>query len=175
MQPALAAPKTKVRVNRGKYTPQLAQKLCQRIMMGESLTQICKDPKFPSKMVVCKWLSLPAYAEFREAYYHARRVQAEFLVDQVFDIVNDTTDDWIETYNKKGEPNGFKPNNEAIQRSKLKADTIKWYAGKMIPRIYGEHIDVTHDVGGDLAELLRGASNQTTGLPEPINGKYSED
>lgn len=175
MKPALAAPTTKVRVSNGKYTPQLAQRLCQRLMMGESLTNICKDPKMPSKMQVCKWLSLPAYAEFREAYYHARRVQAEFLVDSVFDIANDTKDDWEPTYNKDGDVNGYKPNNEAIQRSKLKIDTIKWYAGKMVPRIYGEHLDITHDVGGDLAQLLRDSSNKTSGLPKPINGNFKTE
>ena len=173
--PALAAPKTQVRVARGKYTPRLAQKLCYRLMMGESLTEICKDPKMPSKMIISKWLSLPKYAEFREAYYHARRVQAEFLVDQVFDIANDTKDDWQETFDRNGKPNGFKPNNEAIQRSKLKIDTIKWYAGKMVRRIYGEHADVTLDVGSDLAQLLRDASNKTAGLPKPIDGEYTKD
>lgn len=163
-----------LRVNQ-KYTPELANTICLRIMEMQTLDKICQDPRMPSKRTLIKWLADPSRADFREMYYYARRVQAEMYVDQAMDIANDTDNDWQQTFNKKGEPNGWKPNNEAIQRSKLKIDTIKWNAAKMMPRIYGEHLDVTHDVTGDLAELLKGASNQTVGLPEPINGKSRPD
>lgn len=153
------------------YSKTIAQHICERIMNMETLTKICMDDNMPSKRTVVRWLADPRLSEFRELYYYARRIQAEMYVDQAMDIVYDREDDWIETFNKRGEPNGWKPNNEAIQRAKLRIDTIKWLAAKMMPRIYGEHLDVTHDVTGDLADLLKAASNQTTGLPEPINGK----
>ena len=148
-----------------KYTDAIAQKICEGLMDKRSLSAICRDPGMPSLRTVTRWLADPRLATFRENYRAARQVQAELLVDEIFEIANDTKDDWKPTYNKKGEINGYKPDNEAIQRSRVKIDTIKWYAAKMVPRIYGEHVDISHDVTGDLAELLKAASNKDTGLP----------
>ncbi len=86
----------------------------------------------------------------------------------MYAIADDTKDDWIETYNKKGEQNGWKPNAEAIGRSRIKIDLRKWHVAKLIPRIYGEKVDVTHEVTGDLAAILKSASNKDSGLPAPV-------
>ncbi len=151
------------------YNERMAQKLCERIMSGESLNKICESPTFPSKLTVIRWLANPEYKEFRDLYYYARRVQAEILVDDMWDIIDDTSEDWIETFDKHGNPNGYKPNHETAANKRLRVDSIKWYAGKMVPKIYGDHLDVTHDVTGDLAELMKEATNRTSGLPKPIS------
>lgn len=151
------------------YTPQTARKLCKRIMNGETLSKICEDPKMPPKRRVIAWLASPNRNDFREMYYYARRVQAEMLMDEVIDIADDRTNDWKQTYSKTGQPNGWKPDNEAIQRSRVRIDTRKWLASKLIPRIYGEKVNVEHGATGKLAELLENASNQSTGLPPPID------
>ena len=140
-------------------------------MLGETMTTIFADPRMPGKAAIARWLSDPKNSEFREMYYYARRVQCEFLIDEVIDIADNTEGDWIPTYNKKGEQNGWKPDNEAIQRSRVRIDTRKWLAAKLIPRIYGEKVDHHHELTGDLAEMLKAASNQDSGLPPPIDGK----
>jgi hypothetical protein len=101
-------------------------------------------------------------------YYYARRIQAEMYVDEIFEIADESANDWKPTYDKHGEINGHKPNNEAIQRSRVKIDTRKWYAAKMVPRLYGDKTQVELDVTGDLAELLKRASNKDEGLPPVI-------
>ena len=113
--------------------------------------------------------------DFREMYYYARRVQAEIRVDEIFEIADDTSKDWKEEHNSKGEFIGYKPDNEAIQRSRVRIDTRKWYASKMVPRLYGDKLDVELDVTGDLAELLKAATNQDQGLPKPINGECVDE
>lgn len=143
-------------------------------MQKMSLEQICEDPAMPSLRTVTNWLAHPKLADFREMYYFARRVQAELLIDEIMTIADDTSRDWKRTYNKKGEPNGWTPDNEAIQRSRVRIDTRKWFAAKMVPKVYGERLDVEHGVTGDLAELLKGASNNDSGLPQPINGEAKE-
>ena len=139
-------------------------------MLQKPLHIICALEGMPSKRTIIRWLSDPSYAEFREEYYQARRVQAELYVDEIFTIADNIegAPDWIRTYDKKGEANGWKPDNEAIQRSRLRVDTRKWYAASLIPRIYGTKTEVKHDVTGDLADLMRAASNQDKGLPTPI-------
>ena len=162
---------TQIRVTRPlTYTERVANVICKKLMQKMTLTKICEDPRMPKQATVINWLANPKLKEFRERYYEARRIAAEMRVDEIFDIMEDTEDDWVETFDKHGEPNGFKPNHDAINRARLKIDTIKWYAGKMVPKIYGDNINVEHEATGDLAELLKAASNKTSGLPKPAQG-----
>ena len=154
-----------------KYTDHIARKICERLMRKETLSQICSDKRMPSTGTVVRWLVDPKLAEFREMYYYARRVQAEMLVDEIIEIADDGANDWQPTYNRNGEQNGWKPDNEAIQRSRVRIDTRKWLATKLVPRIYGDHVEVNHGLSGDLTDLIKNASNKTTGLPAPIEGK----
>ena len=152
------------------YSVKVAEKLCRKLMMGDSLRRACEDPQMPSMATVTRWLADHRMHEFRDMYYHARRVQAELRVDEIMDIADDTSLDWKPRYNKKGEVIETVPDNEAIQRSRVRIDTRKWYASKLIPKIYGEKIEHDLDVTGDLAEILKAASNRDSGLPPPING-----
>lgn len=138
-------------------------------MLKEPLTKICNDPRMPSIRAITRWLADPRLIDFREMYYYARRVQAELFVDEIFEIADDTTGDWQPTFDKEGEQNGWKPDNEAIQRSRVRIDTRKWYAARLVPRIYGDRAQIDLDVTGDLAELLKQASNNDQGLPKPVN------
>ena len=148
-----------------KYNAGIAMKLCAELMKKRSLASVCKDPGMPSTATVCAWLANPKFEEFQREYYKARRVAAELYIDEIFEIADDTEHDWKPTFNKAGDIKGWKPDNEAIQRSRVKIDIRKWYASKMIPRMYGENMDITHGVTGDLAELLKAASNKDAGLP----------
>lgn len=162
---------TKFRVHNGKYSDAVAKIICEQIMQQKSLKEICAIPGMPSFRTVVRWLADPRLTDFREMYYYARRVQAELFVDEIFEIADNETDgDWTEVFNKDGELVGLKPNNEAIQRSRVRIDARKWYAAKMIPRLYGDKVEHSLDVTGDLAELLKKASNNDTGLPKLKDG-----
>ncbi len=153
------------------YSKEMAEEICIRLMKKESLAAICRDPRMPTANAIVKWLADPRRADFREMYYFARRVQAEMFVDEIFEIADDTQYDWKPRFNRKGEYIDHVPDNEAIQRSRVRIDTRKWYAAKMVPKIYGEKLNMDLDVTGDLAELLKKASNNDKGLPPPIEGK----
>ena len=153
------------------YSATIANKVCERLMQQQSLNKICKDPSMPSKSAVIRWLADPKLSEFREMYYYARRVAAEMFVDEIFEIADDGSNDWKPRHNANGELLDYVPDNEAIQRSRVRIDARKWYASKMVPRIYGDKLDVDLDATGDLAELLKKASNRDKGLPPPIEGE----
>ena len=51
---ASEAPKKTGRPSR--YTPELAQEICDRISRGEPLLQICKDDRMPERRTVYDWL-----------------------------------------------------------------------------------------------------------------------
>lgn len=104
--------------------------ICRRIVEGESVRTICRDERMPCKSTVMNWLAQePA---FRSAYSMAKQLYAETLAEDILDISDDATGDWVE-----GE-NGKELDREHVQRSKLRVDSRKWLAAKLAPKRYGE-------------------------------------
>lgn len=132
----------------------------------------------PAVRTVADWLLEKRYSEFRDLYYHARRVGAEIRADQVFDIADNTENDYTVVYDDNGEPVDLLVNHANVQRDKLRIDTRKWFASKMLPKLYGERVQHDLDATGELAEMLKAASNKSTDLPAPaqegvtIEGEY---
>ncbi len=114
------------------FTKEICDIICDRLIEGESLRSICRDPEMPAASTVLKWLI--AHPEFALQYARAREAQAEGMVDEMLDIADDAQNDWME---KRGLQ---VPDNEAIQRSKLRVDTRRWIASKMRPKKYGDAV-----------------------------------
>lgn len=125
------------------YTPELAAEICKRIALGESLRAICRDENMPSQETVFRWLRTDA--GFREQYARAREDQAEFYLDEIIAISDDSTHDTKHT------DSGEQPNSEWISRSRLRVDARKWAMSKLAPKKYGDKIDVTS--GGEALSL----------------------
>lgn len=119
-----------------------ADLICERIADGESLRSICFDEEMPSKSTVCRWLG--EYPSFQDQYARAREIQADSLFDEIIDIADDGSNDWMERKNSDGENVGWQENGEALRRSVLRVDARKWMAGKLRPKKYGEKLDVAH-------------------------------
>lgn len=122
------------------YSEALTDEICRRLADGKSLKTICKTDDMPAMGTVMRWLTV--HEEFRDKYVRAREIQADTIVDEILDIADDGSNDWMET--ERGEV----VDNEAIQRSRLRIDARKWLAGKLRPKVYGEKVDLTHS-GGD--------------------------
>jgi hypothetical protein len=132
-KPALGRPST--------YTTQIADRICVRLALGESLNKITRDADMPCQSTVYVWLL--KHPEFVEKYERARGWQADTLVDQTIDIADDATNDWMMTATGDG-AEAYRLNGENIQRSRLRIDQRKWYAGKVAPKKYGDKLDLTH-------------------------------
>lgn len=128
------------------YTQEMADLICTRIADGESVRAICADPDMPSKAAVFRWLA--AHEGFRDQYARAKEAQLEHMADELLDIADDGTNDWVERRNSDGEVTGYVVNGEAVQRSKLRADTRKWLLSKLIPKKYGDRVALDH--GGSI-------------------------
>ena len=72
-----------------------------------------------------------------EKYARATEIRAEKMADEILDIADSSENDTIKT--EKGE---FQ-NTEWIQRSRLRVDSRKWLMSKMLPKKYGDKIDIT--------------------------------
>ncbi len=152
------------------FTQAIADKICERLALGESLRKICLDADMPGRSTLFR--RLRDNEEFRNQYARAREDQADAIFDECLDIADDGTNDFMgkgDTYN-----------GDAIQRSRLQVDTRKWMAGKMRPKKYGDKTLIGSDPDNplpaamsdiDLARLivflLAKATKTPTSLSEP--------
>ncbi len=128
-----------------KYTQSLATELCKKLARGESLRTACKDKKMPDAATVFAWMH--KHPEFLKQYEEAKHEAADALAEEILDIADDATNDWMEVETSKGTKMVL--NTEHVQRSRLRIDTRKWIMAKMKPKRYGEKVDVTTN-GKDL-------------------------
>jgi hypothetical protein len=126
------------------YTEEIADKICARIASGESVLSIAKDPEMPASSTIYLLLLDEDKKLFSEKYDKARIAQADHYFDQLLEIADDGTNDTITRATGDGETYEV-ANTEFIQRSRLRVDTRKWYLSKIMPKKYGEKLDVTSD------------------------------
>lgn len=115
------------------FTDELAETICARIASGESLRSICKEDNMPVMSTVMLWIIDGKHEAFSEQYELARKIQAETLADELFDISDDGTNDWVQKNDKDGN-SYYHLNGEHVQRSRLRVDTRKWYLSKVLPK-----------------------------------------
>jgi len=81
---------------------------------------------------------------FCTLYARAKIDQADFMVEEMFDIADDGTNDWEERKRGDGSEH-IALNSEHIQRSRLRVDTRKWAAAKLNPKKYGDKTTLAGD------------------------------
>ena len=136
------APKKRKKGRPSLYTEALAAKICRRLAEGESLRAICADKAMPSISTVMGWLFDGNHGDFSEQYARAREAQAEVRADEIVDIADDASGDFAADKDGK-----LVVNSEHIQRSRLRVDARKWIAAKLLPKRYGDKLDLGGTVG----------------------------
>jgi hypothetical protein len=76
------------------YSDDIAGTICERIADGESLRSICSQEGFPHKATVFRWLA--SNEAFRDHYARAREAQADALFDEILEIADDGSNDWMQ-------------------------------------------------------------------------------
>jgi hypothetical protein len=118
------------------YSDELANDICTRLGLGESLRKICLDEDMPSLRSVMYWLTTKP--DFLQQYTRAREIQAETQFDELIDIV-DQHPDLAHVVGKDGELIEVKFDSSYVQWMKLRVDTRKWTAARMAPKKYAEY------------------------------------
>ena len=121
------------------YTVELAAQICGELAAGRSLRSVCKDEWAPNRSTVFRWLA--QFPEFRDQYARAKEESSDALVEELLDIADDGSNDWMERAGSDGSHLGWQVNGEHIQRSRVRIDTRKWIASKLKPKKYGERIE----------------------------------
>lgn len=132
------------------YTPELAAEICAELAQGYSLRTVCKPDERPSVVTVFNWMR--KFPEFVKQYEKAKEEAADALAEEILDIADDGTNDWMEKLGKDEQPIGWQINGEHVQRSRLRVDSRKWIASKLKPKKYGERstTELTGKDGGPI-------------------------
>lgn len=115
---------TEVKRGRGRpldYTKEKGDLVCQRIATHDyGLPKLCAlYNDMPDQKTIWRWRY--EVEEFRHKYAQAKMLQADLLAEQCLGISDDST-----------------PENVGVDR--LRCDTRKWLASKLLPKQYGDKI-----------------------------------
>lgn len=132
------------------YTQELADDICTRLALGESLRAICRDDNKPDERTVREWAQDVKHP-FSPHYVRARELGYLKMADELLEISDDGTNDWMEREGKDGSSYTV-ADHEHIARSRLRVDTRKWLLSKALPKVYGEKVttEVTGKDGGPI-------------------------
>jgi hypothetical protein len=120
------------------FTQELADAICAELADGKSLRDICGAEGMPAESTVRAW-ALDDVEGFAAQYARARSIGYEHLADEILAISDDGMND---TYTD--EDGHTKTNQDVIARSRLRVDSRKWMLAKMLPKVYGDKVDVNH-------------------------------
>ena len=82
------------------YNVEIAEKVCERLLNGESLRAICADPTMPARATIFRWLA--RNQEFRRSYALARQCHAEDFAFETLAIAGDSSRDYVKTTGADG-------------------------------------------------------------------------
>lgn len=107
------------------YEAAIMEGICDRIAKGESLDKVCQGEHMPVRKTVFAWLNnIPECATM---YQNALAMRGEHYADQIVDMADGAI----------GQP------TEVVSATKLAVDARKWVAARLLPKKYGDKLDVS--------------------------------
>ncbi|HEX4045111.1 MAG TPA: hypothetical protein VHZ76_05540 [Gammaproteobacteria bacterium] len=130
------------------YSIEIATEICDTVSSStKGIKRLClENDHWPCPDTIFRWLK--SNKDFSDQYARAKRLQIEALVDEILEIADDSNNDYMADVKGK-----MIIDHEHIQRAKLRIDTRKWLASKLVPKIYGNRIQT--DLTVDDSDLKR--------------------
>jgi hypothetical protein len=134
---ALAQKKDRGTTGKLTYTREVMEEICGGLASGKSLREVCREKGMPAEATVRYWVSKDidgcalAFQAAREVRAHRLAEELIALCDEVPPVLEDGRVDqgWV-TWQK------------------LRIDTRKWNASRILPKEYGEHVALKGDTTG---------------------------
>src|SRR6185503_2410404 len=120
------------------YSREIADQILSQMAEGMTLREICKQPGMPSAPTVRRWV-VADLDGIAERYVRARDAQANHWADEILEIANDGSNDWMQLQTERGNVKTVL-DREHVQRSALRIDARKWLLAKLHPQLFGERI-----------------------------------
>ena len=115
-----------------------ADAVCALLEEGKSLRAACRDLDL-SPRTILDWAR--DHKEFTAQYAHAREIGYKLLADEIIDIA----DEKEVQVRYDNEDAILELNATAVARNRLRVDTRKWMLAKMLPKIYGDKLELSGD------------------------------
>ena len=120
------------------YTPELIERICERLETGEPMAQICRGDGMPAYRTVKDWID--GKPDVSAAIARAREIGFDAIAAGTLEIADDARNDWMERLGDEETPVGYQLNGEQIQRSRLRVDTRLKLLAKWDPKRYGDKL-----------------------------------
>ncbi len=129
--------------------PVVQEHICVQLAEGRSLRDICindADTVGISQGTVRYYLLHDE--DFFASYKQARDIGVDAMADEILDIADDGTNDYVERQTKSGDTITV-ADTEHIARSGLRVKARQWQMSKMAPKKFGDKIqqDITNSDG----------------------------
>lgn len=102
---------------------------------GQTLRAMCREDGMPGYVTIYSWIK--ENSGFAERIACAREAGYDCIADQIIEIIDETSNDYVE--DKEGNE---RPNNEIVARSKLRAEMRLKLLAKWSPKKYGDKTDI---------------------------------
>lgn len=137
------------------FEDDVIKELLERTEKGEPLTRICADQRMPGRATVYDWLE--ADEDFAGRFQRARARGVHALAEECLKIADEPSKDPIQVADKR-----------------VRIETRLRLAGKWLPRIYGDKIDVNHSGEVVTRHDLSGYSADELDALEKLIGKATQ-
>ncbi len=151
----------KITKPKGKHKPKpgqddLEDRICQAIASNTlGLKWICKqNPDFPTPMTIFRWLADDEKKDFRYKYARAKEQQAELIADEILSIADDGSNDFMTIV--RGDESYEVENKELTNRSKLRVQARQWLLSKILPKKYGDKLELAGDPENPINHVVTG-------------------
>lgn len=139
-----------------KFCEEVADEICERIALGETLSNVCREDRMPDKRTVWKWRKV--HPKFAQDYSRARVDQMHAWADQIIHLADDAEGDFkvsilldspeLERIERDATIT-FKFNRKHVNRAALSIDVRKWLMARYAPEDFGDRSAVSLTVSYD--------------------------
>lgn len=136
------------------FNQEIADQVCQLLEDGKSLRAAAVEAGTTHSTILA-WIKQDS--AFANQYTCAREIGYKLLADELLSI----SDEKDVEVKYDGEETRLDLSPTAIARNRLRVDTRKWLLSKMLPKVYGDKLDIDHGVQADnpLANLFAQLAN----------------
>ena len=121
-----------------KQRQEILDKVCDELEKGLSLRKSLEKIQGPPRKTFFEWID--ADSAKRNQYARACEDRADALFEEIINISDDNAGD-----SYTDEEGNERANHANVQRSRLRVDSRKWILSKMMPKKYGDKLDLTTD------------------------------
>lgn len=120
-----------------------------------SLRAILEEMKTPSMSMFMRWLNDSKMEYLREQYARAYAVRAEIMADELTEISDEDPREVTTITQGDRTTEVDRTDGAGIQRNRLRVDTRKWIASRLLPKKYGDKVElgVTEGLAAVMASI----------------------